>query len=56
MLTLVEEYLAVREPRRRLGEIRDSLEKIRAALEENFTITDVLLRAGDPRAGRGREW
>lgn len=56
VLALVEEYLAVREPRRQLGEIRESLEKIRSALEANFTITDVLLRAGDPRAARGRKW
>ena len=54
VLARVEHYLAARKPREQLAEIRDSLEKIRAALEANFTVTDILLRAGDPRAGRRR--
>lgn len=52
VLAVVERYLAVRKPREQLAAIRASLEQIRAALEANFTITDVLLRAGDPRAGK----
>jgi exonuclease VII small subunit len=50
VLVTVEEYLARRRPREQLDEIRQSLERIRAALEANFTVQDILLRAGDPRA------
>ncbi|HEY0501815.1 MAG TPA: hypothetical protein VGD48_39130 [Kutzneria sp.] len=49
---LVERYLTVRKPREQLDRIRDSLEKIRAALVANFTVSDILLRAGDPRGNR----
>ena len=52
ILIIVKRYLTFRKPREQLDEIRASLEKIRSALETHFTITDVLLRAGDPRAGR----
>jgi hypothetical protein len=52
VLDVVQQYLAVRKPRENLEAIRISLEKIRAALEANFTVSDILLRAGDPRAGR----
>jgi len=56
ILAIVKDYLAIRRPREQLDEIRTSLEKIRAALEANFTISDILLRAGDPRVDRGRGW
>ncbi|EWM14470.1 hypothetical protein [Kutzneria sp. 744] len=54
MPAVVERYLAVRRPREQLERIRSALEKIRAALVANFSLGDVLLRAGDPRAHRGR--
>lgn len=54
ILAIVEGYLASRKPRQQLDEIRDSLEKIKVTLEANFTIGDILFRAGDPRAGRDR--
>lgn len=53
-LSIVKNYLARREPRQQLAEIRASLEKIRTALEANFSISDILLRAGDPRVDRSR--
>lgn len=52
ILATVERYLEIRKPREQLDKIRVSLEKIRTALEANFTISDILLRAGDPRGGR----
>ncbi|MEV6604207.1 hypothetical protein [Kutzneria sp. NPDC051319] len=42
----------VRRPREQLERIRSALEKIRPALVANFSLGDVLLRAGDPRASR----
>ena len=48
----VEHYLSVRKPREQLLRIQDSLEKIRSALVANFTLSDILLRAGDPRGNR----
>jgi len=56
ILAVVKDYLASRKPREQLDEIRVSLEKIRAVLEANFTISDILLRAGDPRVGRTRRF
>ncbi|MYW68788.1 hypothetical protein GTY65_32630 [Streptomyces sp. SID8379] len=44
-------YLREREPRGQLAEIRGALEALRAALEEHFTIADVLLEVGDSRMG-----
>ena len=52
ILPVVERYLAERRPREQLEAIRVALEKIRAALEANFSVSDILLRAGDPRARR----
>jgi hypothetical protein len=51
---VIEHYLEIRKPREELERIRVSLEKIRAALLANFTLGDILLRAGDPRADRRR--
>ncbi|MFC0546777.1 hypothetical protein [Kutzneria chonburiensis] len=51
---VIEHYLAIRKPREELERIRVSLEKIRTALLANFTLGDILLRAGDPRAHRSR--
>lgn len=51
-LARVQDYLAGGLPRQRLDAIRASMEQIRAALEANFTLSDVLLRVGDRRAGR----
>lgn len=56
ILAIVKDYLASRKPREQLDEIRISLEKIKAALEEHFTISDILLRAGDPRFDRTRRY
>jgi hypothetical protein len=56
VLEIVERYLAIRKPRQQLDEIRNSLEKIRTVLEANFSIGDILFRAGDPRAGRKRRF
>ncbi|MGH3782409.1 MAG: hypothetical protein ACRDRO_17755 [Pseudonocardiaceae bacterium] len=56
ILAIVKDYLASRKPWEHLDEIRTSLEKIRAALEANFTISDILLRAGDPRVDRTRPY
>lgn len=47
----VVQYLQERKPREQLTEIRNALEMLRAALEEHFTITDVLLEVGDSRLG-----
>lgn len=52
VLESINHYLSARKPREKLSEIRSSLEEIRAALEKNFTISDILLQAGDPRARR----
>ncbi|WP_353942162.1 hypothetical protein ABII15_11290 [Streptomyces sp. HUAS MG91] len=49
----VVQYLQERKPREQLTEIRTALEMLRAALEEHFTITDVLLEVGDSRLGSG---
>lgn len=49
----VVHYLQERKPREQLSEIRNALEMLRTALEENFTITDVLLEVGDSRMGTG---
>lgn len=49
----VVQYLQERKPREQLTEIRDALEMLRAALEEHFTIADVLLEVGDSRMGTG---
>lgn len=56
VLAIVRNYLASRKPREQLEEIRTSLEQIRMALETNFSISDILLRVGDPRADRSRRW
>lgn len=45
-----EHYLVVRKPREELTRIRVSLGKIRTALLANFTVSDILPRAGDPCA------
>lgn len=49
---LLQRYLDVRRPREQLDRIRDALETVREALVANFTLGDVLLRAGDPRGNR----
>ena len=54
MPAVIEHYLAVRKPREQLEHIRVALEQIREALVANFSLGDVLLRAGDPRANRRR--
>lgn len=55
VLTVIKRYLEVRDPRRELDDIRTSMELIRAALEANFSVRDILLRAGDPRARNRRK-
>jgi hypothetical protein len=52
ILAVVKDYLADRKPREHLAKIQASLEQIRAALATHFTISDILLHAGDPRAAR----
>lgn len=49
----VVRYLQERQPRAQLAEIRSALELLRTALEEHFTIADVLLEVGDSRMGSG---
>ncbi|MFS4107228.1 hypothetical protein [Streptomyces sp. PD-S100-1] len=49
----VVQYLQERRPREQLTEMREALEGLRAALEEHFTIADVLLEAGNWRLGTG---
>lgn len=55
VLGIVRNYLATRNPRAQLDEIRAAMEKIRSALTATFSISDILLHAGDPRAGRRRQ-
>ena len=55
ILAIVEDYLASRKPREQLDEIRTSLEKVRVALQANFSIGDILIRVGDPRVDRERD-
>ena len=43
----VETYLAKRDPRQKLVEIRASLENIRSALADTFTLSGILLEVGD---------
>lgn len=50
----ISRYLAVRKPHEQLERIRTALERIREALVANFSLNDILLRAGDPRGNRGR--
>ncbi|MFE0627987.1 hypothetical protein ACFW3D_13585 [Streptomyces sp. NPDC058864] len=47
----VVRYLRERRPREQLAEIRAALAALRSALEEHFTISDVLLEVGDERLG-----
>jgi hypothetical protein len=46
---VVESYLRDRNPRQQVAQIRSVLEDIRSALEQNFSLTDVLMRVGDER-------
>ena len=46
---IIKAYLAERNPRQQLAEIRTSLEAIRDALAETFTLGDVLLKVGDSK-------
>lgn len=50
----IRAYLEQRQPREEMRAIRENLEKLREAIAANFTIQDILIRAGDPRLGRGR--
>lgn len=47
-------YLQHRQPREEMRAIRENLETLREAIAANFTIQDILIRAGDPRLGRRR--
>ncbi|MER7609220.1 hypothetical protein [Nocardioides sp. NPDC127503] len=47
-------YLRHRQPREEMRAIRENLETLREAIAANFTIQDILIRAGDPRLGRRR--
>ncbi|WP_328531228.1 hypothetical protein OG984_08905 [Nocardioides sp. NBC_00368] len=47
-------YLERRQPREEMRAIRESLEKVREAIAANFTIQDILIRAGDPRLSKRR--
>ncbi|WP_326577016.1 hypothetical protein OG539_12895 [Actinacidiphila glaucinigra] len=49
----VVRYLRERRPREQLAEIRAASAALRSALEEHFTISDVLLEVGDERMGGG---
>jgi hypothetical protein len=49
----IKEYLLTREPRKQLEEIRIVLQQIRASLEGNFSLQDVLLEVGDRRFNAG---
>ncbi|MBC2907704.1 hypothetical protein [Streptomyces cupreus] len=44
-------YLRERNPREQIAEIRAALTALRAALEDHFSIADVLLEVGDRRMG-----
>ncbi|MGY0390364.1 hypothetical protein ACWZJV_25620 [Nocardioides sp. WG-D5] len=50
----IRAYLAHRRPREEMRAIRESLETLREAIAANFTIQDILIRAGDPRLDRRR--
>ena len=50
----IRAYLQHRQPREEMRAIRESLETLREAISANFTIQDILIRAGDPRLGRRR--
>ncbi|MFJ9390707.1 hypothetical protein ACIRON_17920 [Nocardioides sp. NPDC101246] len=48
----IRSYLEHRRPREEMEAIRESLEKLRDAIAANFSIQDILIRAGDPRLAR----
>ncbi|MDQ4110331.1 MAG: hypothetical protein M3306_04420 [Actinomycetota bacterium] len=50
----IRAYLDNRQPREEMRAIRENLETLREAIAANFTIQDILIRAGDPRLGRRR--
>ena len=50
----IRAYLQHRQPREEMRAIRENLETLREAIAANFTIQDILIRAGDPRLGRRR--
>lgn len=50
----IRAYLEHRQPREEMRAIRENLETLREAIAANFTIQDILIRAGDPRLGRRR--
>jgi hypothetical protein len=50
ILTQVETYLTRRAPRQQIEEIKVALVAMREALEEHFSIDDVLLEVGDRTA------
>lgn len=45
----IRTYLERRQPREEMRAIRENLEKLREAIAANFTLQDILIRAGDPR-------
>ena len=47
----IASYLQERNPREQLTQIRASLSSLRKALEENFTLSDILLEVEDRRMG-----
>jgi hypothetical protein len=47
----IKYYLETRNPRAQLAEIAGALEDIRAALENTFSVKDILLRVGDKKFG-----
>ncbi|SDK49804.1 hypothetical protein SAMN05428985_104250 [Nocardioides sp. YR527] len=50
----IRAYLEHRQPREEMRAIRENLERLREAIAANFTIQDILIRAGDPRLERRR--
>ncbi|MEU0266611.1 hypothetical protein [Nocardioides sp. NPDC006303] len=52
----IRAYLEHRQPREEMRAIRENLETLREAIAANFTIQDILIRAGDPRLDRRRRF
>jgi len=50
----IRTYLERRQPREEMRAIRENLEKLREAIAANFTLQDILIRAGDPRLSHRR--
>jgi hypothetical protein len=49
-------YLEAEKPAERLAELQRILDTFRAALEKNFSVSDILLAVGDRRAGVTNQW